>query len=66
MLPCGSELKASVYNVGDLHSIPGSGRSPGKGNGNPLQCSCLENPRDGETGELPSYGVSESDTTEVT
>ena len=36
--------------------IPGSGRSPGEGNGNPLQCSCLENPRDGEPGGLPSMG----------
>ena len=38
---------ASAYNVGDLGSIPGSGRSPGEGNGNPLQYSCLENPIDG-------------------
>ena len=38
--------KASVYNVGDLGSIPGSGRSPGEGNGNPLQYYCLENPMD--------------------
>ena len=34
--PCGSEGKVSAYNVGDLGSIPGSGRSPGEGNGNPL------------------------------
>ena len=39
--------KASAYNVGDLGSILGSGRSPGEGNGNPLQYSCLENPMDG-------------------
>ena len=38
--------KASVYNAGDLGSIPGSGRSPGEGNGNPLQYYCLENPMD--------------------
>ena len=44
---CGSEGKASTYNVGDPGSIPGSGRSPGEGNGNPLQYSCLENPMDG-------------------
>ena len=44
--PGGSEVKASVCNVGDLDSIPGSGRFPGEGNGNPLQYSCLENPRD--------------------
>ena len=37
-------VKVSAYNEGDLGSIPGSGRSPGEGNGNPLQYSCLENP----------------------
>ena len=42
----GSDGKASVYNVGDLGSIPGLGRSPGEGNGNPLQDYCLENPMD--------------------
>ena len=42
----GSEGKASAYNAGDLGSIPGSGRSSGEGNGNPLQYSCLENPMD--------------------
>ena len=41
--PGGSDGKASVYNVGDLGSIPGLGRSPGEGNGNPLQYYCLEN-----------------------
>ena len=45
--PDGSDGKASVYNAGDLGSIPGSGRFPGEGNGNPLQYSCLENPMDG-------------------
>ena len=45
--PGGSDGKVSAYNVGDPGSIPGSGRSPGEGNGNPLQYSCLENPRDG-------------------
>ena len=45
--PGGSEVKASACNVGDPGSIPGSGRSPGEGNGNPLQYSCLENPMDG-------------------
>ena len=44
----GSEVKASACNAGDPGSIPGSGRSPGEGNGNPLQFSCLENPMDGE------------------
>ena len=42
----GSDGKVSVYNVGDLGSIPGLGRSSGEGNGNPLQYSCLENPMD--------------------
>ena len=42
--PGGSGGKASVYNVGDAGSIPGLGRSPGEGNGNPLQDCCLENP----------------------
>ena len=45
--PGGSEVKASACNDGDLGLIPGSGRSPGEGNGNPLQYSCLENPMDG-------------------
>ena len=40
MAPGGSGGKASVYNAGDLDSIPGSGRSPGEGNGNPLQYPC--------------------------
>ena len=44
--PGGAEVKASACNVGDLGSIPGSGRSAGEGNGNPLQYSCLENPMD--------------------
>ena len=44
--PCGSDGKASAYNAGDLDSIPGLGRSPGEGNGTPLQYSCLENPID--------------------
>ena len=44
--PGGSDGKASVYNAGDRGSIPGSGRSPGEGNGNPLQYYCLENPMD--------------------
>ena len=45
--PGGSDGKASVYNVRDLGSIPGLGRFPGEGNGNPLQYLCLENPMDG-------------------
>ena len=39
-------VQETACNAGDLGSIPGSGRSPGEGNGNPLQYSCLENPKD--------------------
>ena len=46
VLISGSEGKASVYSAGDPGSIPGLGRSPGEGNGNPLQHSCLDNPVD--------------------
>ena len=45
--PGSSDSKVSAYNAGDLGLIPGLGRSPGEGNGNPLQYSCLENPMDG-------------------
>ena len=45
--PGGSDSKASAWNVGDPGSIPGLERSPGEGNGNPLQDSCLENSMDG-------------------
>ena len=44
-------------NAGDADSIPGSGRSPGKGNSNPLQYSCLGNPMDRETWRGTVYGV---------
>ena len=44
--PGGLDDKVSAYNVGDLGSIPESGRSSGEGNGNPLQYACLENPMD--------------------
>ena len=47
MIEYGSDGKVSARNAGDLGLIPGSGRSPGEGNGNPLQHSCLENPMDG-------------------
>ena len=46
--PGGSEVQASASNVGDPGSIPGLGRSPGEGNGDPLQYSCLQNSMDGE------------------
>ena len=62
--PGGSDGKASVYNVGDLDSIPGSGKFPGEGNGNPLQYSCLENSMDGGDWWATVRGVAESDTTE--
>ena len=62
--PGGSDGKASAYNSGDLGSIPGLGRYPGEGNGNPLQYSCLENPMDGGTWQATVHGVAESDTTE--
>ena len=60
--PGGSDGKASVYNAGDLGSIPGSGRLPGEGNDNPLQYSCLESPMD--KGAWGPWGLKESDTTE--
>ena len=62
--PGGSEGKASACNAGDLGSIPGSGRSPGEGNGNPLQYPCLENPMDREAQQSTVHGVAELDTTE--
>ena len=45
--PGGSDGKESTYDAGDPSLVPGSGRSPGEGNGNPLQYCCLENPMDG-------------------
>ena len=59
---CGAEVKESARNVGDLGSIPGSGRSPGEGNGNPLQYSCLENPMDGGAWWATVHGVAKSRT----
>ena len=47
LIPGGSDGKESAHYVGNLGSVPGSGRSPGEENGNPLQHSCLENPMDG-------------------
>ena len=52
--PGGSEVKVSAWNAGDPGSIPELGRSPGEGNGNPFQYSCLENSMDGEPGRLQS------------
>ena len=58
--PGGSDGKASAYNVGDLGLIPGPGRSPGVGNGNPLQYSCLGNPMDGGAWKAIVHGVAKS------
>ena len=62
--PGGSDGKASACNVGDLGLIPESGRSLGEGNGNPLQCSRLENPMDGGAWWATVWGRKELDTTE--
>ena len=63
--PGGSEGKASACNAGDLGLVPGLGRCPGEGNGNPLQYSGLENSMDGEARQATVHGVAESDTTET-
>ena len=60
--PGGSDGKASACNAGDPSSIPGLGRSPGEGNGNPLQYSCLENPTDGRAWQATVHGVAKSRT----
>ena len=60
--PGGSDGKASAYNAEDPGSIPGSGKIPGEGNGNPLQYPCLENPMDEKPGRLQSTGVSKIQT----
>ena len=52
-------LPVNAVGTGDTRLFPGLRRPPGEGNGYPLQCSCLENPRDGEPGGLPSIGCSE-------
>ena len=57
-------VKNPPANAGDTGSIPGSGRSPGGGNGNLLQDSCLENPKDRGTRRATVPGVAELDTTE--
>ena len=58
----GSDSKESACNVGDLRTIPGSGRSPGGGNGYPLQHSCLENSMDRGAWQATVYGVTKSRT----
>ena len=57
-----SEVKTSACNAGDPGSIPGSGTSPGEGNGNPLQYSCLENPMEGGAWWAADHGVAKSQT----
>ena len=58
--PGGSDGKEFAWNVKDVDSIPGSGRSPGEGDGNPLQYSCLENPMDRGAQEAIVYGVAKN------
>ena len=58
--PGGSEVKASAWNSGDSGSIPGSRRSPGEGNDNPLQYSCLGNPMEGGAWWDTVHGVTKS------
>ena len=65
LLSC-KESTCNARGIGDMGSVPGSGRSPGGGNGNPLQYSCLENPVDRGAWWATVHGVTESDMTEVT
>ena len=60
--PGGSDGEESACNAGDLGLIPGSGRSPGEGNGNPLQFSCLDNSRDRGAWQAIVHGVTKSQT----
>ena len=60
--PGGLADKESACNVGDLGLIPGSGKSPGEGNGNPLQYSCLENPMDRAIWKVTVHGAAKSRT----
>ena len=60
--PGGSDGKASAYHTGDRGSIPGLERSPGEGNGNPFQYSCLENPMDGGAWLATVHRVAKSQT----
>ena len=59
-----NNLPANAEDARHAGSIPGSGRSPGKGNGNPLQYSCLENPKDRGVWWATVHGVAELDTTD--
>ena len=64
--PRGSVGKGSACSAGDPGSVPGLGRSPGEGNDNPLQYSCMENPMDRGAWRATVYRVAESDMTEAT
>ena len=61
-LPGGSDSKESACNAGNTDSIPGLGRSPGEGHGNPLQYSCLKNPMDRGAWWATVPGVAKSQT----
>ena len=61
--PGGSIVKDLPAKAGDVGSIPGLGRSPGEGNGNPLQYSCLENPMDRGAWQATVYGVTKKSDT---
>ena len=60
--PGDSDSKESACNAGDLSSIPGLGRSPGEGEGNPLQYSCLKNPMDRGAWQAIVHGLAKSQT----
>ena len=60
--PGGSDSRESAFNVGHLGTIPGLGRSPGGGHGNPLQSSCLENPMDRGVWRVAVHRVAKSQT----
>ena len=60
VFPGGSDGKESTCNAGDTGSIPGSGRSPGEVNGNPLLCSCLENSMDRRAWRVTAHGITKS------
>ena len=62
VFPSGSDSKESVCNAGDGSSLPGLGRSPGEGNGNPFHYSCLENSMDRGAWQATVHGVTKSQT----